>query len=342
MTVFICTTENSGLDRYSQELAKLLPVNAVHISRYKLNLHEDSLLEQLKVFDEPVHFTNQHFGSVAMAAGLPFVVTVHDLERMCFPFAPEEPSDQISLVLDAIAIKRADHIIAVSENTKVDLVKHLGISEEKITVIYNGVDHGVFKPNGSGPSPFPYILYVGSERPRKNLGNLLAAFAELKKSDGFHDMKLVKLGSPGRSDAFRAATVHMIRSLGLEGEVIFGGHLTDHELAKYYASARALVYPSMYEGFGLPVVEAMACGCPVITSNVSSLPEVARDAALLVDPYDVGELAKAILRLLADATLRSEMIGKGLERARRFSWVRTAEATQEVYRRWRYRRQSSR
>ncbi len=331
MTVFICTTENSGVDRYSRELLKYLGVNPVFTDRYNLRRHEDSLVERLRAFDEPVHFTNQHFGSAAMSAGLPFVVTVHDLERICFPFAVEDAVEQASLDQDAVAIGRADHIIAVSENTRNDLVRCLGIPEERITVVYNGVDRDVFKRNGAAPSPFPYILYVGSERPRKNLPNLLAAFAALKKSGGFGSLKLVKVGSPGRSEAFRADTLRTIRALGLENEVMFVGEVSDHELAEYYASASVLVYPSLYEGFGLPVVEAMACGCPVITSNVSSLPEVAGDAALLVDPEDTGDLRKALVRLLTSEGLRRDLIEKGLARSSLFSWAKAAEATEEVY-----------
>ncbi len=331
MTVFICTTENSGVDRYSRELLKYLGVKPVFTDRYNLRLHEDSLVERLKAFDEPVHFTNQHFGSAAMSAGLPFVVTVHDLERICFPFALEDAAERASLEQDAIAIGKADHIIAVSENTRNDLVRCLGIPERKITVVYNGVDREVFKRNGAAPPPFPYVLYVGSERPRKNLRNLLAAFAALKKSGAFRMLKLVKVGSPGRSDAFRSDTMEAIRALGLENEVIFLGEVSDHELAECYASASALVYPSLYEGFGLPVVEAMSCGCPVITSNVSSLPEGAGDAALLVDPHDVADLHKAMERLLTNEGLRRDLIGKGLERSALFSWTRAAETTEEVY-----------
>ncbi|MBI2856788.1 MAG: glycosyltransferase family 4 protein [Chloroflexi bacterium] len=333
MTVFLCTTENSGLDRHSQELAKLLPVNTVYTDRYRLGSHTDKLAEQLRAFDEVVHFTNQHFGRIALGVGLPFIVTVHDLERMCFPFAAEDPSARVDLNLDASAIKRADHIIAVSENTRRDLVKHLGVPTDRITVIHNGVDHSVFKPNGTGLLPFPYILYVGSERPRKNLETLLAAFAQLKKRPGFSDLKLVKVGGPGRSDAFRAATLQVIRKLGLEGEVVFVGQVTDSELSAYYSSARALVYPSLYEGFGLPILEAMACGCPVVTSNISSLPEVAGEAALFVNPRERQDLARAMARILSDGAVRRQLIAKGRERSGRFSWARAAEATAAVYRR---------
>ena len=331
MTVLICTTENSGLDRYSQELAKLLPVTTVRTGRYKLDLDGRWLIDRLKTLDETVHYTNQHFGGISICAGLPSIITVHDLERISFPFSKQEPLEETSLKIDAVAIKKADHIIAVSENTKKDLKKYLEIPDEKITVVYNGVDHEVFKPNAHPVSSSPYILYVGSERPRKNLERLLEAFVLLKKSSDFAELKLIKVGSPGRSDAFRQATLQKIKELGLDGEVIFVDQITDERLVEYYSSARVLIYPSLYEGFGLPVLEAMACGCPVITSNVSSLPEVGGDAAFLVNPYDIRDICGAIARLLTDNRLRDELIARGKVRSRIFSWAKTAGETLNVY-----------
>ncbi|HEX9896648.1 MAG TPA: glycosyltransferase family 1 protein [Dehalococcoidales bacterium] len=332
MTVLICTTENSGIDRYSQELAKLLPVTTVRTGRYKLELDGYWLVNHLKTLDDTVHYTNQHFGRISMCAGLPFIVTVHDLERICFPFSNQEPQEEASLKTDAAAIQKAEHVIAVSENTKKDLMRFLKIPDEKITVVYNGVNHEVFKPNAHSISLSTYILYVGSERPRKNLERLLEAFVLLKKSPDFADLKLIKVGSAGRSDAFRQTTLRKIKELGLEREVIFIDQITDDRLVEYYSSARALVYPSLYEGFGLPVLEAMACGCPVITSNVSSLPEVAGDAAFLINPYDVRDICGAIARLLTDGSLRKEMAVKGKERSKIFSWEKTAEQTMSLYR----------
>jgi glycosyltransferase involved in cell wall biosynthesis len=333
MTVLICTTENSGIDRYSQELAKLLPVTTVRTGRYKLELDGYWLINRLKTLGEMVHYTNQHFGNISICAGLPFVVTVHDLERICFPFSTQEPEEEAGLKKDAIAIQKAEHIIAISENTKKDLIRYLKIPEEKITVVYNGVDHEIFRPNLQPVSPFPYILYVGSERSRKNLERLLEAFALLKKSSDFTELKLIKVGSPGRSDTFRQTTLRKIKELGLEGEVVFINYVSDDLLSAYYSSARALVYPSLYEGFGLPVLEAMACGCPVITSNVSSLPEIAGQAAFLVNPYDIRDICGAIARLLTDPRLRSELVTKGKERSEIFSWAKTAEETLNIYHR---------
>lgn len=333
MTVLICTTENSGIDRYSQELAKLLPVTSVRTGRYKLELDGHWLVSYLKDLNDTVHYTNQHFGRISMCADLPFIVTVHDLERICFPFSKQEPVEEASLRSDAAAIQKADAIIAVSKNTKKDLIKYLRVPEDKITVVYNGVNHSAFKPTYLPISPVPYILYVGSERPRKNLGRLLDAFSELKKIPRFADLKLIKCGGPGRSDSFRDVTLQKIKELGLDSEVVFVDLLSDDLLSAYYSSARALIYPSLYEGFGLPVLEAMACDCPVITSNVSSLPEVAGDSAMLIDPFNVQNIYDAINRLLTDDVLRNELIIKGKQHCISFSWEKTADQTMTVYHR---------
>ena len=320
------------MDRYCHEMEHFLPVDVVHTRRYQLGLEAYLLLRRLSAFRDVVHFPNQHFGRYALWARFPFIITVHDLERMYFPFGNESPIERVGLKLDALGIRRARRIIAVSESTKADLIRYTGISQDRITVIPNGVNHRVFRPNGSKPAEFPYLLYVGSERPRKNLSRLLAAFAQLKRSGKFHNLKMVKIGSAGRSTTFREATVEAVKGLGLDGDVIFTQHLTDQQLSAYYSSAIALVYPSLYEGFGLPILEAMACGCPVITSNLSSLPEVAGDIALLVAPNNIEGLYKAMVRVVADTDLRRQLIARGLKHSHKFSWAQTAAATLEVYR----------
>jgi len=261
-------------------------------------------------------------------------VTVHDLVRICFPFTSETIPEKLGLRLDALGLKKAQHIIAVSECTKADLMHYLGIPEDKITVIYNGVDHTVFRPVHERRFDFPYLLYVGTERPRKNLGTLLRAFALLKTDTAtFGELKLVKVGGAGRTDKFRHKTLSEVRRLGLEDQVIFVDGVSDQSLASYYSSAAALIMPSLYEGFGLPLIEAMACGCPVIASNSSSLPEVAGNAALLIDPLDSYGLSEAMRRVTTDYALKQELVKKGLGRAKQFSWERTARETMQLYHR---------
>jgi len=199
---------------------------------------------------------------------------------------------------------------------------------DRISVIYNGIDHSIFKPYDVKIINKPYILYVGSERPRKNLDRLIEAFAMLKRE--LPELKLVKVGEPGRSQEYRHHTMSKLDSLGITQDVLFVDHISELDLAYYYSSAMLLVYPSLYEGFGLPPLEAMACGCPVVTSNVSSLPEVVGEAGIMVDPYDTGSLTRAIREVLTNSKLREVMVRKGVEQAKKFSWEKAAEHTQKV------------
>ena len=325
--ILVVTTEKGGLDRYSQELSKRLPVRTIRTRRYlgfKGNL---GLLRTLRSVKEPLHLPNQHFGRFSFFLRVPFIITVHDLARFIFREEGGNFKERMGLLFDRMGIKRASFIIAVSENTKRDMVRLWGIPEERIEVIYNGIDRDVFKPCGKDSSP--YILYVGSERPRKNLPRLLEAFREVKRF--YPELKLVKVGREGRSPRFREMTVRKIRELGLEGDVIFTGDVDDGRLAKLYSEALLLVYPSLYEGFGLPPLEAMACGCPVCASNSSSIPEVVGDAGILFDPYSVEDMTRAILKVLSDNSLRRSLIERGFERASLFTWERTAEKTLELY-----------
>ncbi|MBA7538795.1 D-inositol-3-phosphate glycosyltransferase [subsurface metagenome] len=329
MVVLIVTNEKSGLDKYSQEIAKRLNVKRVESRRYLSLIEAYRLSRLVRRQGDVVHLPNQHFARYALFLKNPFVVTVHDLVRLCFGFAKETITEKILLKLDIRGIKRASHIIATSQNTGNDLIKYLKIPNGRISVVYNGVDHSIFKPYDTKVLDKPYILYVGSERPRKNLGRLCEAFAKLKGE--FPELKLVKVGPSGRYKRFRTKTMRMLDSLGITQDVIFVDYASDLDLARYYSSAALLAYPSLYEGFGLPPLEAMACGCPVVTSNTSSLPEVVGEAGIMVNPYDTESQFQAIRQVLTDNTLRDEMIRKGLEQSKRFSWEETASQTQEVY-----------
>jgi glycosyltransferase involved in cell wall biosynthesis len=261
------------------------------------------------------------------------VFTLHDL---IFLFHPEthKPLNRWFLTLMMPRFLRAaDAVIAVSECTKRDAVRFYGIPEEKITVIYEGVNprfrlaspEAIAAVRARYGLPEHFILYVGTIEPRKNLTALLEAFHHLLAT---HDLRLVFVGKKGwlYEGFFRR-----LRELGLEDRVIFTGYVPDEDLPAIYSAADLFVFPSLYEGFGLPVLEAMACGTPVVCSNTSSLPEVAGDAALLVDPADVRALAGAMERVLTDETLRADLQARGLEQARRFSWARAAQETMQVY-----------
>jgi glycosyltransferase involved in cell wall biosynthesis len=268
----------------------------------------------------------------------PSVVTVHDLSFMRYPqaFPPMQRRYLQSQVRRSV--RAARRVIAVSQATKQDVVELFGVPAERIDVVYNGVDAS-FCPapveqveafRRRQELPQRYVLHLGTLEPRKNLVRLVQAFAQVKAHDPSQpSVKLVLAGGKGWDyDAIFAE----VGRLGLEQEVLFPGYVADQEVAWWYRAATVFVYPSLLEGFGLPVLEAMACGAPTVTSALSSLPEVAGDAALLVDPTSVDALAAALLRLLADAGLASDLRARGLAQAARFPWSRTAQATAAVYR----------
>ena len=259
------------------------------------------------------------------------VVTVHDLGYLHYPEA-HRPFDRWYLHWSTRRhVRAACHLIADSQATRDDLIRHYGAAPERVTVVTPGCDE-IFRPvtNAIRLAQVKkrygirgdYLLHVGTLQPRKNLERLLEAFARL---DG--ELQLVLAGKRGwlYDRIFRR-----VEELGLGDRVLFAGHVPQEDLPALMSGARLLAMPSLYEGFGLPVVEAMACGTPVVCSNASSLPEVAGHAALLVDPLDVEALAATMERVLGDDKLRAELIERGFERARKFSWERCAHETLAV------------
>jgi glycosyltransferase involved in cell wall biosynthesis len=250
----------------------------------------------------------------------PAVVTIHDLS---FERHPELMSRRDRFVFRTMvprSVRRADRVLAVSEQTRRDLVEHYRISDEKISVTPNGVDP-IFSPEGARSDGAPYALFVGTLQPRKDP---LAALEALALVPG--ELRLVLVGPDKGSggEARRTAA-----RLGLNGRVTFTGHVEKQQLAELYRGAACLVFPSRYEGFGLPVVEAMASGTPVVAAASGSVPEVAGDAAVLVEPGNPAALAGGIERALAD---RERLARAGLERAKLYSWAETARRTLNVYR----------
>jgi glycosyltransferase involved in cell wall biosynthesis len=329
MPLLVVTNEKSGVDKYSQEIAKRLDVKTVESRRYLSLIEAYQLSRLLGSQDDIIHLPNQNFARYALFVKNLYIVTVHDLVRLCFGFTRETISERILLKLDIRGIKRASHIIATSQTTRNDLIIYLKIPDDRISVIYNGVDHSIFKPYKVRPFDRPYVLYVGSERPRKNLDRLFEAFARLRKE--FPELLLIKVGVAGRTQEYRQEIMRKLDSLGIIQAVIFVEYVSELDLAHYYSSAALLAYPSFYEGFGFPPLEAMACGCPVVTSNTSSLPEVVGEAGIMVNPLDTDSLVEAMRQVLTDSELRDDMVRKGLEQAKKFSWERAAEQTQEVY-----------
>jgi glycosyltransferase involved in cell wall biosynthesis len=234
-------------------------------------------------------------------------------------------------------LHRADAIVAVSENTRRDILELLDVPPEKVHVIYQGYNADLFRPDLPQREVervlqlyhlrVPYFLYLGTLEPRKNLVRLIQAFALLRKK-GPSPIHLVLAGQKGwaYNNIFEE-----IRRLGLHDYVSYLGYVADEDLPGLIKGAMALAYPSLYEGFGIPPLEAMAMGTPVLTSNVASLPEVVGEAALQVDPEDVEAMAAALERLYNDEALREDLKLKGWEQARRFSWDRAAQQMMELY-----------
>lgn len=269
---------------------------------------------------------------------IPTVLTIHDLNVLRFPDLFRPWFRHYARVVLPRAAAAADAIIAVSQSSKTDIVDALAIPAERVVVVPNGVDR-CFRPvapedervrdvRGRYALPDSFLLTVGSVEPRKNLPRLLQALARLRARPETADVVLVHAGPDGWLAGDVSRTMH---ALDLSRAVRFLGYVPRQELAALYSTARLCAYPSLYEGFGLPVVEAMASGCPVVTSNVSALPEVAGGAALLVDPRSVDEIAMAIASLWTDPARRRELSDKGRARASCFSWERTARDTAAVY-----------
>jgi glycosyltransferase involved in cell wall biosynthesis len=263
------------------------------------------------------------------------VVTIHDLTYYLMPERHTLAKRNYFRMMIAPSARRSDRVITVSDSSKDDIVRLLRIAPEKVTVIHEGCDvryRPLHDQDALNALRRKYslrkriLLFLGMIEPGKNLVNLLAAFARLREFHG--EYCLVLAGDFGWN--YRPVLA-AIERLGLRELVHLPGYIPEEELPALYNLAEVLVYPSLYEGFGLPVLEAMACGIPVITSNVSSMPEVAGDAAVLVEPRSVEQLSNALSRVLTDADLRAQMSEKGLERSRMFTWEKAARETMQVY-----------
>jgi len=261
------------------------------------------------------------------------VTTVHDFSFQLFPEA--HPKDRVEYFRKSFLknVRRSTKIITDSGYTKIEAIDILRVPGDMITPIHLGVDHGLFKiyPREAQDTcrrelglPEKFILFVGTREPRKNLGRLVQAYAELP-GPVQREFSLVLVGPRGWGESDPA------RGKKLANRVMVLDYLDTQKLALAYNLASALAYPSLYEGFGLPPLEAMACGCPVVVSNVAALPEVCGDAAVYVDPNDIQSIAAGMQRVLSDETLRSDLIERGLRRAKNFTWEKTAGETLKVF-----------
>ncbi len=293
----------------------------------------DKLIGKVDVFFSP------HIFLSSTSKDCRTVVTFHDLSFEKYPefYSAGKNYWHFSMNPQKQA-QKANRIIAVSKSTKDDLVKLYGINPDKIKVIYSGIsraseteNHGseIEKIKARYSLPEKYILYLGTLEPRKNIVGLIKAYELLKNkfrihNSGFIIPKLVIAGSKGwlYEDIFKAA-----KNSSAKNDIIFTGFIEDKDKPILYKLSELFVYPSFYEGFGFPPLEAMAYGTPVITSNFSSLPEAVEDAAIMVNPYNLDELLKAMEIILSNDSLKKHLVKKGYEQIKKFSWQKCAEET---------------
>jgi len=288
-----------------------------------------------------------HLFWIPRGLGCPYVLTVHDLlEHMYGSRNASTLRRGLHFYLTRRVLRKAARVIAVSQFTKNEIEKLLSIPDDRIEVVYNAIDERFLHGHATQADReliaqrylvnYPFILYAGAIRPHKNVVRIIEAFSALKnellkeseEEQQFRDLKLIIIGDDLSSHPRLRRTV--VRS-GVQNDVRFLGFVPIDVLRIFYDVAKVFVFPSLYEGFGLPPLEAMAHGTPVVTSNTSSLPEVAGNAALLVNPENVFEIRRALQRVLLDPILRARMKQLGYEQAQRFSWTNSVSRILEIY-----------
>jgi glycosyltransferase involved in cell wall biosynthesis len=285
---------------------------------------------------ELLHFPHYN---IPLRHGGNLILTIHDLNHYLFPqYLPSAIHRAYARFFYRKAVARANHIIAISPKTKKDLMEHLGVSEKKISIIPYGVSETFQRIEGEDEVanfrrayslPEKYLLAVSINKPHKNYDFLIRVLARMWKSQRL-DMPLVICGT---RKGKRANLESLVLSLEIRDKVIFLKYLSSKELQKIYSAAEALIFPSLYEGFGMPPLEAMKAGIPVLASRREPITYVVGDGALLFDPQDEEELADCVEKILSDDTFRSELIRKGYRNLQRFSWSKTAEETLSMYER---------
>jgi glycosyltransferase involved in cell wall biosynthesis len=329
--VLICHPDDAAFVRALGPQFEAYPDTSANYSiREQLTVPLDLRRARVDLFHAP-HYV------VSPLVGCPVVVTIHDCIHLRFPqYLPNRMAYLYARTFMAIGARRAKRIITVSQASKDDIQRYLRTPASKIEVIHNGLDARYLSPPDATEVDkvrerfilnAPFILYAGNIKPHKNVERLIEAFALLRQ-DGHQDFKLLIIGDELSKYPGLRRLVHRHH---LHPHVRFFGFVSDATLAALYRLASIFVFPSLFEGFGFPPLEAMASGTPVITSNVSSLPEVVGDAAVLVDPLNPPAIAAAMARVLSDPALRRDLIARGHVRAQAFSWTEAAARTREVY-----------
>jgi glycosyltransferase involved in cell wall biosynthesis len=306
----------------------------------KGNLEFRAIVKRLEC--DVVHIP--HLFWIPRGLSCPYILTVHDLlEHMYGSRNASSMRRSLHFYMTRRVLRKAARIIAVSQFTKGEIEKLLSIPDDRIEVVYNAIDERFLHGHATEADRemiaqrylvnHPFVLYAGAIRPHKNVVRIIEAFSalksELQKEQQFPDLKLIIIGDDLSSHPRLRRTV--VRS-GVQNDVRFMGFVPIEVLRIFYDVAKVFVFPSLYEGFGLPPLEAMAHGTPVVTSNTSSLPEVAGGAALLVNPENVFEIRRGVQRVLLDPVLREQMKRRGYEQAQRFSWTSSVSRILEIYR----------
>ena len=268
------------------------------------------------------------------------VVTIHDMMFVRYPESYDPDYLKFANLFFPLSARRADKIITISEFSKKDIVRFCRVAEEKVEVVYLGVEPEFFQVDANSASAFvssqygigqkPYVFFAGEFGPRKNLENLIRAIAQLKVMPKCKEIELVLVGER-RATGYLSYLEILIEELGLTGDVRWLDFVPRAHLRYLLKSARLSAYVSLCEGFGLPIIEAMACGTPVVCSNASSMPEIAGNAAVIVDPREVDQIADGIFSLLTQPELAAEFVARGKRRALHFTWENTAVKTIEIY-----------
>lgn len=294
-----------------------------------------ALFQQPKpdVFFNPGHYSPLFFP-------VPLVVSIMDLGYLRFPKQFTKPILFKLKFWTSLSIKRASHIFAISESTKNDIIKYCGVDSNKITVTYPGYDKNNFqfpisksqigKVKGKYKIKGDYILFLGTLKPSKNLEGLLEAFKRITSH-----LSPITLVIAGRKGWLYARIFAKAKKLDLKKRVIFTGFIEEKDVPTLMAGAKVFVLPSFWEGFGIPVIEAMACGTPVVVSNAGSLPEIVGEAGIIVNPYDPEEIASGIKKVLDNQSIHDNLQKKGLAQAEKFSWEKCAQKTIKILKNWR-------
>ena len=324
-----------NIDVYNQNKDIIIPKNRF-VTGWGNNMlwRYFTLPLHLKKYSLDVIHDPYELGAFTFGGSFRKIITVHDLTPLLFPSLLKKMDVIFHRLLLKKTINNADKIITVSYHTQKDLITYLNVPKDKIKVIYNGNDARfqplnyieISKVREKYKLPERFILSVGGLHPIKNISRLLKAYNLSRRNGLNHKLVIVGMVMDKVSEIFQT-----LKGLNLEDQVIFTGKVPDNDLVGLYNSADLFIYPCLYAGFGLPPLEAMSCGTPVIASNNSSLPEVVGDAGLLINPYDITEIADAINNIITDDDLRKNLIKKGLKRSKQFNWSKSAYETLEVY-----------